>query len=100
SLISFSNNHFYENKLITFPSIDDTVSRVSFKNVQGIYDRGKTRQNKVEAESIVEEVFTRLNDPLRSDESIGIVTFSQVQQTLIEDLIDERLKKETSLERY
>jgi hypothetical protein len=41
SLISFSNNHFYENKLITFPSIDDIDSRVTFKNVGGIYDGEK-----------------------------------------------------------
>ncbi|MBM7573021.1 DUF3320 domain-containing protein [Aquibacillus albus] len=100
SLISFSNNHFYENKLITFPSIDDLVSRVSFKNVAGIYDRGKTKQNKIEAEAVVEEIFTRLNDPMRQQESIGVVTFSQVQQTLIEDMIDERLKDDPTLEKY
>ncbi len=46
SLISFSNNQFYENKLVTFPSIDDIHSRVSFRNVGGVYDRGKTKQNK------------------------------------------------------
>ncbi|WP_230495152.1 DUF3320 domain-containing protein [Pseudoneobacillus rhizosphaerae] len=100
SLISFSNNHFYENKLITFPSIDDQVSRVSFRNVGGIYDRGKTKQNKIEAEAVVDEIFARLNDPLKQQESIGVVTFSQVQQTLIEDLIDERLKSDSTLEKF
>ncbi|SDQ91835.1 DUF3320 domain-containing protein [Virgibacillus salinus] len=100
SLISFSNNHFYENKLVTFPSIDDIVSRVSFRNVGGTYDRGKTRSNKIEAEVIVEEIFSRLKDPLKQHESIGIVTFSQVQQTLIEDMIDERLKQDATLEKY
>jgi uncharacterized protein YoxC/very-short-patch-repair endonuclease len=100
SLISFSNNHFYENKLITFPSVDDQLSRVSFKNVGGIYDRGKTKQNKIEAEAVVDEIFSRLNDPLKQQESIGVVTFSQVQQTLIEDMIDERLKSDPTLERF
>jgi hypothetical protein len=100
SLISFSNNHFYENKLITFPSIDDQVSRVSFRNVGGIYDRGKTKQNKIEAEAIVDEIISRLNDTFKQQESIGVVTFSQVQQTLIEDMIDERLKSDPALEKY
>lgn len=100
SLISFSNNHFYENKLITFPSIDDIVSRVSFKNVGGIYDRGKTKNNKIEAEAIVNEMFTRLANSTKQHESIGVVTFSQVQQTLIEDIIDDRLKQDPSLEKY
>lgn len=100
SLISFSNNHFYDNNLITFPSIDDIHSRVSFENVQGVYDRGKTKHNKIEAEAIVNEIFTRLSNPLKQQESIGVVTFNQVQQTLIEDLIDERLKEDASLEKY
>ncbi|WP_088049434.1 DUF3320 domain-containing protein [Virgibacillus dakarensis] len=100
SLISFSNNHFYENKLITFPSSDDIHSRVSFRNVGGVYDRGKSKHNKVEAEAVVNEIFTRLKDPERQHESIGVVTFSQIQQTLIEDMIDNRLKQDESLEKY
>ncbi|WLD93800.1 DUF3320 domain-containing protein [Alkalihalobacillus sp. AL-G] len=100
SLISFSNNHFYENKLITFPSIDDLHSRVSFINVEGTYDRGKTKQNKAEAQAIVNDIFSRLSNPEKQHESIGVVTFSQPQQTLIEDLIDERLKQDASLEKY
>ncbi|SFF64827.1 AAA domain-containing protein [Halobacillus alkaliphilus] len=100
SLISFSNSHFYDNKLVTFPSIDDIHSRVSFVNVEGTYDRGKTRQNKVEAEAIVNEIFLRLTNPETQGESIGVVTFSQPQQTLIEDLIDERLRQDPTLEKY
>ncbi|MFC4558361.1 DUF3320 domain-containing protein [Virgibacillus kekensis] len=100
SLISFSNNHFYEKKLVTFPSIDDMASRVSFKNVEGVYDRGKTKQNKLEAEAIVNDIFSRLSNPEKQHESIGVVTFSQPQQTLIEDMIDERLRQDASLEKY
>lgn len=100
SLISFSNNHFYENKLITFPSIDDIHSRVTFKNVNGVYDRGKSKHNKIEAEAVVDWIFSRLSNPKKQQESIGVVTFSQVQQTLIEDLIDERLKQDSILEKF
>ncbi|MFG6146825.1 DUF3320 domain-containing protein [Halobacillus sp. B23F22_1] len=100
SLISFSNSHFYENKLVTFPSIDDLQSRVSLRNVEGIYDRGKTKQNKIEAESIVNDIFSRLSNTEKHHESIGVVTFSQPQQTLIEDMIDERLKQDSTMEKY
>ncbi|ALX48523.1 DUF3320 domain-containing protein [Lentibacillus amyloliquefaciens] len=100
SLISFSNNHFYENNLVTFPSVDDINSRVSFRNVEGIYDRGKSKHNKIEAEAVVDEIFSRLSNPAKQHESIGVVTFNQVQQTLIEDLIDNRLKENATLEKY
>ncbi len=71
-----------------------------FRKVDGIYDRGRTKHNKKEAIAVVDEIFTRLLNPLKLHESIGVVTFSQVQQTLIEDLIDERLKLDPTLERY
>ncbi len=100
SLISFSNHHFYENKLITFPSVDDLHSRVTFRNVHGVYDRGKSKQNKLEAEAVVNEIFSRLSQSETQHESIGVVTFSQVQQTLIEDIIDERLKQDAALEKF
>ncbi|RYG72474.1 DUF3320 domain-containing protein [Lentibacillus lipolyticus] len=100
SLISFSNNQFYKNNLVTFPSIDDMHSRVSFRNVGGVYDRGKTKQNKKEAEAVIHEIFERLSNPEKQHQSIGVVTFSQPQQTLIEDMIDERLKQDAAVEKY
>lgn len=41
SLITFSNNQFYENKLYTFPSVNDLESKVSLIHVDGFFDRGK-----------------------------------------------------------
>ncbi|MES2829759.1 MAG: DUF3320 domain-containing protein [Bacteroidota bacterium] len=85
SLIAFSNAKYYDNKLLTFPSMDDISSKVQFVPVEGHYDKGKTRQNKFEADAIIDEIVRRLSDPLLAKKSIGIVTFSSVQQTLIED---------------
>ncbi|WP_211316055.1 DUF3320 domain-containing protein [Mangrovibacterium marinum] len=98
SLIAFSNSNYYDNKLMTFPSPDDLTSKVNNVHVEGFYDRGKTRQNKFEAVAIVDEVIRRLSDPLLSKRSIGIVTFSSVQQTLIEDLLNEELKNHPELD--
>ncbi len=89
SLIAFSNSNYYENKLLTFPSPDDLDTKVTNVFVPGYYDRGKTRQNKFEAEAIIEEVIKRLSDPELSKRSLGIVTFSSAQQTIIEDLLNE-----------
>ena len=70
SLIAFSNYNYYDNRLLTFPSSQRTGMGVSWRHVSsGVYDKGKTRTNRAEAEAVVTEVITRLKDPLRSSES-------------------------------
>lgn len=97
SLIAFSNQEYYDGKLITFPSVDDQQTKVGHVFVRGVYDKGKTRQNRAEAEAIVSEVSRRLRDPQLRGASIGIVAFSATQQTLIEDLLSEQLEKDHAL---
>ncbi len=98
SLIAFSNAHYYDNSLYTFPSIDDLVSRVSMQKVQGEYDKGKSRTNRKEAQEVVHEILRRLSDPELSSQSLGVVTFSQAQQNLIEDLLMEEFMRNPELE--
>lgn len=98
SLIAFSNSQYYENKLLTFPSPDDIRSKVMHQAVAGFYDRGKSRQNRAEADAVVQEILCRLADEELSKRSIGVVTFSSVQQTLIEDLLTEAFTKNPPLE--
>ena len=99
SLIAFSNAQYYESKLYTFPSVDDRASKVQLIPVDGTYDYGKTRCNRAEAEAIVKEVVRRLSDDELAKRSIGIVSFSKVQQNLIEDLLTDELAKHADLER-
>lgn len=89
SLIAFSNQKFYENKLYTFPSPMERDSRVTFVPIAGSYDRGSTKQNRAESEAVVAEILRRLSDPELCKKSIGVVTFSAAQQNLIEDLLME-----------
>jgi hypothetical protein len=98
SLIAFSNSKYYENKLLTFPSPDDISSKVKFIPVEGYYDRGKSKHNKAEAKAIVDEIVFRLTDPVLSTRSIGVVTFSSIQQILIDDMLNEVLKTRPDLE--
>jgi hypothetical protein len=99
SLIAFSNAKYYENKLLTFPSTDDIVSKVQFVYVPGFYDKGKSRQNRFEAKAIVDEVVRRLSDAELSKRSMGIVTFSSVQQMLVDDLLNDVFRLRPDLEK-
>ena len=85
SLIAFSNAMYYENRLCTFPSPDGLASKVGFHFVEdGTYDRGLTKRNKAEVDALVAEVIRRLADSKASKQSLGIVTFSNVQKEYIE----------------
>lgn len=98
SLIAYSNRTYYDNKLYTFPSPRDLVSEVKLVHVDGMYDKGKTKQNKAEAEAIVKEIVRRLRDEKLRQDSIGVVTFSSVQQNLIDDMLMEEFNKNPELD--
>lgn len=93
SLIAYSNMKYYDNKLYTFPSPNDLVSQVKLIRPEGFYDKGKSKQNKAEAEAIVNEIIRRLSDEKTRHESIGVVTFSSVQQNLIDDMLVDAFAK-------
>lgn len=105
SLIAFSNTHFYDGRLITFPSVDDQNRKVTYRKVDGYYDFGKSRSNKSEARAIVDEVVVRLALQAEHlgdsdyERSIGIVAFSKVQSMLIEDMLMDTLAKYPELEK-
>ena len=90
SLIAFSNIMYYGNKLCTFPSPDALASKIDFRLTDGVYDRGFSKNNKGEADALIQEVLARLSDPNKQKSSIGIVTFSSVQK----DYIERKLTKE------
>lgn len=100
SLIAFSNSRYYDNNLLTFPSPDDLTPKVGLVSLKGLYDRGKTRQNRIEGNAVVSEIVRRLKDPVLSKFSIGVVTFNQPQQKLIEDLLDEQIRQHPELESF
>lgn len=102
SLISFSNHHYYRNELHTFPSPQDRSPElgVTFHYVrEGLYDRGGSRTNRIEANRVVEQLITLLTASECPD-SCGIVTFNQAQQTLIEDMLDLKRRELPEIERF
>ncbi|RYZ88011.1 MAG: DNA helicase, partial [Proteobacteria bacterium] len=103
SLIAFSNHHYYQNRLITFPSPSVIDRAVKFVHVdEGIFDRGKSRTNTIEARIVVSEATSRMKQWLLQPEdkrlSLAILTFNIQQQKLIEDLLDSERRLDPKLE--
>ncbi len=103
SLIAFSNNHYYQNRLVTFPSpqVDDRAVRLR-KVPNGVYDRGKSRTNRIEAQAVADEAVARMRGwldlPEKSRPTLGVITFNAQQQSLILDLLDAARRDEPALE--
>lgn len=106
ALIAFSNHHYYDDRLSSFPApmspaADDSLDGhgVSLVRVPGRFLRsgaGKTlRTNPVEAEAIVDEVRRRFAASPDEFPSLGIITFNAPQRNWIENLLrdtqDERI---------
>lgn len=100
-LITFSNRQYYENDLLTFPSPESNLGGVRFRHLpEARYDKGKSRTNPGEARALVEELVTRLRDTIGPRRSYGVVTFSQAQQQLVENLLDEARRQHPELEAH
>lgn len=106
SLIAFSNQHYYENRLSSFPAPltrDAGHHRdgygISLVRVNGTFERGTRgrtlRTNRVEAEAILQDVRQRFWASPDRAPSLGIITFNAQQRDLIENLLrdcdDDRL---------
>ncbi|MEU8405658.1 DUF4011 domain-containing protein [Micromonospora sp. NPDC048842] len=90
SLIAFSNRYYYDNKLSSLPSPGAASSAgVSWRRVEGQYDRGGSRTNEVEARAILADITRRLHDPATVTQSVGVVTFNIQQRDLILNLLEE-----------
>jgi very-short-patch-repair endonuclease/DNA polymerase III delta prime subunit len=99
-LIRYSNHNFYKDRLLVFPSPKTSSGNLGLKDVylpNGRYDAGASRTNRLEAEAAVHYVFELLrNRPAK--ESVGVVTLSRSQADLIEELVNERRLKDSSLD--
>jgi very-short-patch-repair endonuclease len=103
SLIAFSNWNYYGNNLVTFPSAETADRGVSLcYHSNALFDRGKSRTNRDEAEAIVADAVARMKQCLLKPEedrlTYGVVTFNIQQQTLIQDLFDQAQRDHLELE--
>ena len=97
SLITYSNRSFYDGRLHTFPGAlaDSPDLGVELIRVDGVYERGGTRHNRIEAETVVDRVLHhRRRHPHLT---IGVVTLSSAQQSAIEFAVERRARLEPEL---
>jgi len=102
SLIAFSNQNYYSNRLVTFPSPSTASDAVVFHKVDGVYARGSGRTNEIEGRAIaafaVERMKAWLEQPEDERLTLGIITFNVQQQELILDLLDDERRAMPELE--
>lgn len=85
SLIAVSNNEFYDNRLVVFPSpgANPTARGLRFHHLPDTaYERGKTRSNPEEAKAVAKAVLEHAKT--YPDLTLGVVAFSTAQRDAIE----------------
>ena len=98
-LITFSNNAFYEDNLITVPTpkLHESGFGVDFYyDPEGRYNT-QTRTNIFEAAKVAKMVVEHYKN---SDKSLGVVAFSSSQADEIQRELDKLIKDDPSLKKY
>ena len=101
SLITISNQAFYENNLLIFPSSVDKAEHLGLKFIHipdAIYDRGRSSTNKKEAEVVVKAAFAHYQE--YPDKSLGIGTFNMKQQQTILDEVERQLYHQPDMSEF
>ncbi len=100
TLITFSNAHYYDNELITFPAV--TASKIDtgvyYEYVSdGVWDRGKSRTNVPEARRVARLVFEHFSR-WGYGSSLGVITLNQAQADRIYDEVQTLCRADPRLE--
>ncbi|MEI6950063.1 DUF3320 domain-containing protein [Paraflavisolibacter sp. H34] len=100
SLIHLSNEAFYNNRLVVFPSPGSAVPMgLAFHHLKdAAYDRGGSRTNALEATAVAEAVMAHARrHPYLS---LGVVAFSSAQREAIQEALEGRRRWETDAEGF
>ncbi len=102
SLIAVSNNEFYANRLVVFPSPDggrEDAGLAYHHLPETVYDRGGARSNLGEAKKVAEAVMEHARE--RPHLTLGVAAFSAAQAQAIEDQLEMILRRgDTSCEGF
>ena len=97
ALVTYSNYRFYQGNLLTFPAAqqDGDSLGVRFRKVDGVYRRGGSRDNPIEAREVIDRVlYHRRHNPAKS---LGVVAFSSAQEDAIFAELESRAQSEPEL---
>jgi very-short-patch-repair endonuclease len=103
ALIRFSNDHYYGGRLAVFPAARGRAEDlgIGWHPIEGgVYDKSRTRTNRAEARALVDHLVGSLLRTSPQTRTFGVVTFSQAQQALVSDLLDEARRLHPEIERH
>ena len=101
SLIAVSNQEFYENSLLIFPSPDAGREEVGlrFHHLPNtVYDRGGSSTNVEEAKAVAQAVMDHTRD--YPDMTLGVAAFSVAQSQAIQDQLEMVRRQDPSCEGF
>ncbi len=100
SLIAVSNRAFYDDKLFIVPSpTSGGQLGIKFHHLaHAIYDRGGSRTNKIEAESVADAVIAHAEEA--PTKTLGVGTFSVAQRDAILDEVELRRRGRPDIEAF
>ncbi|MFF9778932.1 DUF3320 domain-containing protein [Streptomyces sp. NPDC013978] len=87
NLIAFSNHDFYDNSMVTFPGALEQGPDigVEFIKADGVYDRGGSSDNPIEAMKVAQRVIHHFDT--RPEHTLGVVALSKAQAEAIEEAV-------------
>ena len=100
SLIQFSNEKFYNNELVVFPSRFEGYGEdgVNYRLVEdGIYEN---HRNRIEAQAVVDAVLAFVTDHGNWNKSLAVVAMNQTQRDLLDEMLDEAATRNRDLRRF
>lgn len=101
SLIAVSNQEFYDNRLVIYPSPIADMEHLGLKFVHlpdTVYDRGKTSVNRKEAKAVAKAALEHFSK--YPDKSLGIGTFNIKQQQAIQEEVDMLLIEHPTMAKF
>ncbi len=102
SLIAVSNQEFYDDHLLIYPSPSQEADDLGLKLIhlpETVYDRGKTATNLLEAKEVIKTVFHHYQK-YDDKKSLGVGTFNVRQQQAILEELELQLKLNPKMEKY
>lgn len=101
SLIAVSNHEFYNDDLYIVPSPYSASGSLGlkFNHVpEGVYDRGASRTNKVEAKAVCQAILKHARE--NHQRTLGVATFSIQQRQAIEDELELLRRENPDIESF
>lgn len=101
SLIAVSNQEFYDNRLVIYPSPINNVEHLGLKLIHlptTVYDRGKSSVNRMEARIVAKAALEHYQK--YPGKSLGIGTFNIKQQQAIYEEVEQQIREHPEMEEF